>query len=176
MNPSATEVIVRSAVEDDWAALKAVRLAALLDAPTAFGVTHANAAAESDEAWRTRAAGRGRAHFILAFQGESALGIVACIPEDNGDCGLIAMWVHPALRGGATAGALVDAARSRAASLGLARIVLDVAPDNHRAVAFYRRHGFVFLPEWEALDSHPHIRVQKMACTLPIDAPAISIG
>jgi len=176
MNASDTEVIVRSTVEDDWAALKAVRLAALLDAPTAFGVSHADAAAESDEAWRTRAAGRGRAHFILAFQEKIAVGIVACIPENAADCGLIAMWVHPALRGGATAGALVDAAKSRAASLGHARIVLDVAPDNGRAVAFYQRHGFVFLPEWEALASHPQIRVQKMACLLSIDASAISIG
>ena len=55
------------------------------------------------------------------------------------------------------------------------------APGNGRAVAFYQRHGFAFLPGWEALASHPHVRVQKMACALgadllSIDAPAISIG
>ena len=45
---------------------------------------------------------------------------------------------------------------------GHARLVLDVAPENARAVTFYQKQGFVFLPEWEALESHPHIRVQKM--------------
>jgi RimJ/RimL family protein N-acetyltransferase len=40
--------------------------------------------------------------------------------------------------------------------------VLDVSPDNARAAAFYKKQGFVFLPEWEALESHPHIQVQKM--------------
>jgi ribosomal protein S18 acetylase RimI-like enzyme len=39
---------------------------------------------------------------------------------------------------------------------------LDVSPDNERAAAFYRKHGFSFLPEWEALESHPDIEVQKM--------------
>jgi hypothetical protein len=41
-------MIIRPTTEDDWQALKAVRLAALLDAPTAFGVSHRTAAAR----WR----------------------------------------------------------------------------------------------------------------------------
>jgi hypothetical protein len=39
---------------------------------------------------------------------------------------------------------------------------LGVSPDNVRASAFYRKQGFVFLPEWEPLASHPDIQVQKM--------------
>ena len=45
---------------------------------------------------------------------------------------------------------------------GQSRLVLDVSPDNARAAAFYKKQGFVFLPEWEPLESHPHIQVQKM--------------
>lgn len=167
------DVIIRSTTEADWKALKAIRLASLLDAPTAFGVSHASAAAETDAAWRERAAGRGRATFILAFRHghDEAAGMVAYIPAPLQDteqdiereCGLIAMWVAPALRGTGTAAALVDAVKTRACSEGHDRVVLDVAPENLRAAAFYRKQGFVFLPEWEALASHPHIRVQKMA-------------
>jgi ribosomal protein S18 acetylase RimI-like enzyme len=57
---------------------------------------------------------------------------------------------------------LVDAMKASAVSQGHARVVLDVSPDNGRAAAFYRRQGFAFLPEWEALASHPDISVQKM--------------
>jgi predicted dehydrogenase len=51
---------------------------------------------------------------------------------------------------------------SRAASQGHARLVLSVSPDNGRAADFYRKQGFSFLPEWEALASHPDLNAQKM--------------
>ncbi|OLU12288.1 hypothetical protein BVH01_23435, partial [Pseudomonas sp. PA1(2017)] len=41
-------------------------------------------------------------------------------------------------------------------------LFLEVAPENVRAVQFYRRHGFEFLDEWEPIDSHPHILAQSM--------------
>lgn len=164
-------MVIRSTSEKDWEALKTIRLAALLDTPTAFGISHASAAAESEDAWRERAAGRGRARFILAFDAARAVGIIAYIPapaptltvEAVRECGLIAMWVAPALRGSGMAAKLVAAVKARALAEGQTRVVLDVAPENARAAAFYRKQGFVFLPEWEALASHPHIQVQKMA-------------
>ncbi|WP_431478697.1 hypothetical protein [Massilia eburnea] len=53
--------------------------------------------------------------------------------------------------------------KAHAQAKGHARVVLDVSPANERAAAFYLKRGFRFLPHWEALESHPHIRVQKMA-------------
>ena len=41
-------------------------------------------------------------------------------------------------------------------------VYLDVCPENARAAHFYLRQGFVFLDEWEALESHPDIWVQAM--------------
>jgi ribosomal protein S18 acetylase RimI-like enzyme len=55
-------------------------------------------------------------------------------------------------------------------ALGHARVVLDVAPENARAARFYANQGFTFLDEWEALASHPHIRVRKMAWLAPATA------
>jgi ribosomal protein S18 acetylase RimI-like enzyme len=153
---------IRATAADDWAILKEIRLAAQLDAPTAFGVSYATAAGQSDAQWRERAAG-GRIEFLLAFVDGVAVGMIgggtsAATAEYN----LIAMWVKPECRGTDTATQLVAAIKACAAAQGHTRIVLDVAPENARAAAFYRRQGFVFLPEWEPLASHPEIQVQKM--------------
>lgn len=34
-----------------------------------------------------------------------------------------------------------------------------------RAAPFYLKQGFVFLDEWEPLESHPHITLQTMRWT-----------
>lgn len=155
-------IAIRAACPHDWRALKTIRLAALLDAPTAFGVSHASAAAESDEAWRQRASSSAQRTFFLAWDGQQAVGIAAQVVNRLGECHLIAMWVHPAYRGMAVAPQLVEAVKQRAVAGGHRRLVLDVAPGNARAAAFYGKQGFAFLPEWEPLASHPHIQVQKM--------------
>ncbi|WP_202424055.1 GNAT family N-acetyltransferase [Duganella lactea] len=157
---------IRVTTENDWQALRHVRLAALLDAPTAFGVTHASAAAYTEQAWRDRAAGRGPARYLLAFDGDEVVGIVAHVPGASQDLYLIAMWVAPSQRGKAIATRLVDAVKAYAALNGHHRVLLDVSPQNIRASAFYQKQGFTFLPQWEALESHPHIQVQKMAWTV----------
>jgi ribosomal protein S18 acetylase RimI-like enzyme len=160
-------MIVRRTNEGDWAALKAVRLAALRDAPTAFGVTYATAAAITDEGWRARASGAALPAFWLAWDGDAPVGLAGGGVDARGRYNLIAMWVAPALRGAGVARPLVDAVKAHALALGHARVVLDVAPDNLRAAAFYRGQGFAFIDEWEPLASHPHIRVRTMEWLAP---------
>ena len=155
-------IVIRATTVADWPALKATRLAALLDAPTAFGVSHASAAGFSDPDWQQRAVSTAQRTFLLAFDGDHPIGIAAHVVSSAGESNLIAMWVHPAYRGMAVAAGLVSAVKQHAVAGGHARLALDVAPDNARAAAFYQKQGFVFLPEWEALESHPHIQVQKM--------------
>ncbi|CAN7435369.1 GNAT family N-acetyltransferase [Pseudoduganella sp. LjRoot289] len=155
-------MIIRYSTEEDWLTLKEIRMASLLDAPTAFGVSHASALENSDEDWRTRAGRRGKAEFLLALVDGAAVGMVAHTLSGKAELNLIAMWVRPEYRGAAVASALVDAVKASAAAQGHTRVVLDVSPENGRAAAFYRKQGFSFLPEWEPLASHPHIQVQKM--------------
>ena len=153
---------IRPATAADWPALKSTRLAALLDAPTAFGASHASAASFSDAHWQQRAIPTPQRTFFLAFDAKQAVGLAAQVVAGDGECYPIAMWVRSDYRGRDVAAAMVDAVKQRAMDNGHARLVLDVAPENTRAAAFYEKQGFVFLPEWAALDSHPHIQVQKM--------------
>lgn len=148
--------------EAHWPQLKATRLAALLDAPTAFGVTHAQSSANTEDDWRAHAAGRKGIAFFLAWDGDDAVGIGGGVAGGDGRYQLIAMWVRQDHRGSGVAAQLVDAVKAHAVAAGHARVVLDVSPDNVPAARFYRKQGFVFLPQWEPLASHPHIQVQAM--------------
>ncbi len=155
-------MIIRSTTEADWETLKEIRLAALQDAPTAFSLTRATAAAYSDEQWRDRASGRTRVEYLLAFVDGVGAGMSGGFVNLALEFNLIGMWVKPAYRGAGIAATLVDAVKAGAVAQGHDRVVLDVSPDNARAAAFYRKQGFSFLPEWEALESHPGITLQKM--------------
>jgi hypothetical protein len=108
------EIIIRSTKEEDWEALKKIRLASLLDTPTAFGVSHATAMTYTDSQWRDRAAGRGQALFIMAFMNDFAVGIAGHVLSPPSDCNLIAMWVAPEMRGTSTASGLVEAIKAHA--------------------------------------------------------------
>ena len=156
------KLAIRATEAADWQDLKATRLAALLDAPTAFGASHASAAAFTDEDWQRRAASTPQRTFVLAYAGSQPIGIAAHVVSLNGEASLQAMWVKREYRGMEIAAGLVEAVKQLCVAGRQSRLVLDVAPDNARAAAFYKKQGFVFLPEWEPLESHPHIQVQKM--------------
>jgi ribosomal protein S18 acetylase RimI-like enzyme len=155
-------LIIRATTEQDWEILKELRLASLLDAPTAFGLTQATAAAYTDSQWRDRAAGRSPAEYFVALTNGVAIGLIGGHVSPASEYNLIAMWVRPEYRGTAAAAGLVDAIKNCAAAQGHTRVVLEVSPSNERASAFYRKQGFSFLPEWEPLESHPEITLQKM--------------
>ncbi len=155
-------VVIRATGLADWRALKTTRLAALLDAPTAFGASHASAAAFTDEDWQQRAVNTAQRTFVLAYADGQPIGIAAHVVDGQGECSLQAMWVQREYRGREIAARLVDAVKQCTVAGGYPRLVLDVSPDNARAAAFYQKQGFVFLPQWQPLDSHPHILVQKM--------------
>ena len=107
-------MIIRPATEEDWEVLREVRLASLLDAPTAFGVGYASAAANSEVQWRDRAAGRGPGRFLLAFEDGEAVGMAGAVVSAAAQFNLIAMWVRPAYRGAGVAVGLVEAVKKSA--------------------------------------------------------------
>ena len=157
---------IRSTEVKDWMLLKQVRLAALLDTPTAFGVSYQTAALYSDEQWKDRASSAGT-EFWLAVKDNKPVGMIGAAVSGANRYNLIGMWVEPTARGSGVAAQLVEAVKSRAIEKGHDRVFLDVSPDNARASNFYLNQGFTFTDEWEPLESHPHIMVQTMLWTIP---------
>ncbi|MCY1420198.1 hypothetical protein D9M71_358130 [compost metagenome] len=72
------------------------------------------------------------------------------------------MWIRAQFRGFGVAELLVNAVKACAINKGYRRVILSVSPENPRASRFYKKQGFVFVDEFEALASHPRIRVQTM--------------
>ena len=152
---------IRLTQTTDWMHLKRVRLAALLDTPTAFGVSHSTAANYSDEQWKERASST-RTEFWLAFKDHTPVGMIGAAVSGTHRYNLIGMWIEPSARGSGLASGLVEAVKRRAIEKGHDRVFLDVSPDNTRAAHFYLKQGFSFIDEWEPLESHPHILIQTM--------------
>lgn len=147
MNPSLNEFVVRFTKEEDWEILKTVRLESLLDSPNVFSATYDTAEKYSESQWRDRAAHRTQYQYILAIEGARAVGIIGATQNPTLEFNVVAMWVNPKFRAKDIADFLVSAMKEFAMSQGHSRIVLSVSPHNSRAVGFYSRHGFVFIPE-----------------------------
>ena len=133
-------MLVRRLPVADWSDFRDVRLAALRDAPEAFGSTAADAERLDAAEWRRRLAQR--AVFLAEFAGQR-VGLAAGISGDRlGDAELISMWVAPAWRGHGVGDRLVGAVLAWAAAEGLKDVRLWVAHGNARAERLYARHGF----------------------------------
>lgn len=152
---------IRRTLSTDWASLKAIRLAALLDSPTAFGLSYERSSVQTDAQWQAHASGDSPA-FWLAFERDEPIGMIGGVPSPVGRYNLIAMWLTPSNRGSGAARQLVDTVKRHATSLGHRRVYLDVSPENTRAARFYEKQDFSFIDEWQPLASHPHIQVQTM--------------
>jgi GNAT superfamily N-acetyltransferase len=147
---SVSETLISAVQPDDWAALREVRLAALAEAPYAFGSTLAREEALGEPDWRGRIA---RSAYFMARRDGQAAGIAAGVgaraalaaswdEAEPGTAHLLSMWVGPLFRGLGVADALVQAVSRWAHDDGAERVQLWVTDVNLRARAFYRRMGF----------------------------------
>ncbi|MGH3498776.1 MAG: GNAT family N-acetyltransferase [Nocardioidaceae bacterium] len=130
---------------EDWALWRQLRLAALAEAPQAFGSTLAewSGVGDTEERWRDRLS---TVPFnVVARQDGVAVGMASVVVDDEaqGRPELISMWVAPLSRGTGVSGTLISAVLGWAAVAHPGEVVLRVREDNARAAATYRRHGFV---------------------------------
>jgi ribosomal protein S18 acetylase RimI-like enzyme len=134
---------VRAVRVDDWTLWRDVRLAALGEAPYAFGSTLAEWQGEGDTELRWRARLTALPLNLLAYVNGQAAGMVsATAVNPAGTIELISMWVAPFARGQGVGDSLVAAVIEWARGQRAARIALAVVKSNQHAIALYCRHRF----------------------------------
>jgi GNAT superfamily N-acetyltransferase len=145
---------VRQLKPEEWPDLKALRLAALAEAPHAFGSTFEHEQAFSDARWEEVA----RSVIFVAVSDGDLVGMAAADQRDvPGVIRVWGMWVRPDRRrlglGRALLQALVDWARIEKAD----RIRLGVSKSNRPAHELYRTEGFIPTGDRRTLRSDPSI-------------------
>ncbi len=140
---------------DDGQLLKKVRLAALLDTPSAFGSSHAAEVQNSDERWVELAAERaeGSDHATcFALDGDDVVGLVGGHRLDAETVELVSMWTDPSARGRGVGAVLVDAVVEWADG---SAVELWVTRGNDAAQRLYERCGFTVTGDVQPLPSDP---------------------
>jgi ribosomal protein S18 acetylase RimI-like enzyme len=161
------EYHIRRLRPDEWRELRALRLRALADAPDAFGATLAEAEGEPDAAWQLRAGSADRV-VVVAERDGRLVGMASGgrAPVDETAAGLYSMWVEPGARGTGVAGAIVAAVVEWAREAGYPVLGLGVTTTNARAIALYRRLGFVDSGRRFPLRDGSDLEIQIMVRTL----------
>lgn len=160
-------IVVRRIEPGDVAHLKAVRLSALADAPSAFGSTHAAEIQLTDDEWTRRAAraadGREVAMFLAWHVGE-AVGIAGGYrPELSASVvELVSMWTAPPARRAGVARRLVGAVAAWASESDAEVLELWVTDGNSSAIALYEAMGFEFTGDRKPLPSDPALDEVRM--------------
>ncbi|GAB7035737.1 GNAT family N-acetyltransferase [Streptomyces sp. NPDC021749] len=129
---------------DDWTVWRALRIAALTDAPQAFGSRLADWQGEGDreERWRGRLSIPG-SHNLAALLHGKPVGMASGVPGSrSGVVQLISMWVSKDARGYGVGDHLLRAVEEWARQTGAGTLQLAVMPGNEHARALYRRNGF----------------------------------
>jgi GNAT superfamily N-acetyltransferase len=132
---------IRRAQLGDEPILRELRLQALSDAPVAFGSTYEREIARTTSDWQ-RWISSG-VTFILYDQAE-ARGMIAGLRDetDPAVAHLLAMWVHPRIRGMGGADKLVAHVVAWAEIEGAKLLRLNVVQGNDAARRFYERNAF----------------------------------
>lgn len=186
-------VLVRELGPEDWEILRSVRLAALSDAPSAFGSTRAREAAFDEADWRRRLLSGGAtflaslpddagtsAHGASTGDGSAhgastggapelaarSCGLASGFLEDSSLARLVSMWVDPAARGHGVGDVLIKSVTAWAVARGAKSLHLWVTESNAAVLSLYERHGFVLTGERKPLPSDA--RLTEIAMRLPL--------
>jgi ribosomal protein S18 acetylase RimI-like enzyme len=157
---------------DDGPELRAVRLAALADAPFAFGATLAEEAERTDAEWSDRArwgaAGAERITLLARLE-QRVVGIAGGYRDQAGadEVHLVSVWTAPEARRSGLGRRLVGAVIDWAADTGASAVGLWVTRGNAPAQRLYESIGFLETGEYQPLPSDPC--ADEIRMTLQLD-------
>jgi GNAT superfamily N-acetyltransferase len=135
-------VTVREVTGDDWELMKDVRLAALTEAPYAFGSTYEREVAFTEERWRGRISDRSVTYFAYDETDDVTPSGLAGVYVEDGVADVVSMWVRPGFRGRGVGETLLEATASWAKARSFTTLFLWVTDSNAAAQRLYARCGF----------------------------------
>jgi ribosomal protein S18 acetylase RimI-like enzyme len=153
----ATMVMVREAEPDEWELLRDVRLAALSEAPQAFGSSYPREAPFTEDQWRGRVRSERSVTFFAEAADEAAPAGLAGVYVKDGAAELVSMWVRPSARGLGVGQALVAAAADWAKAREHDALYLWVTEANAAARGLYERCGFTATGRRQPLPADPSL-------------------
>lgn len=138
---------IRRLTPEDASAFRTLRLAALLDEPTAFGASYEEESALAPEVLASRLAQHSDRGVFGAFDGDMLVGLVALAREDKLKLrhkGMIfGIYVTPEARGKGISRKLLTQALALAESVpGLLQVNLSVNANKQAAISLYESLGF----------------------------------
>lgn len=170
-------VIIEHLDDQQWSALRDLRLAALADSPQAFWATLAEEGRYDAEEWTRflRAVG-----WFVASRDARPVGLVGALrrPEIADEIEVIAMWVEPLARRRGTAALLLGALREWARTQDTRSLTLWVIDGNEQARRLYERHGFRATGESDVLPTGRFSgadrdeRMRRYVCAVSSDGAA----
>jgi RimJ/RimL family protein N-acetyltransferase len=131
-----------TATADDIDRLRALRLAALHDAPYAFGSKHEDEIKKEESEWQERLK---NTHWCFAVADGVDVGLLAVDRADkdrNSDCWLSSWWIRDEFRGSGIPKLMLNWVEQLCIENKWEKIGLGVWPDNLRAIAAYKKLGF----------------------------------
>jgi ribosomal protein S18 acetylase RimI-like enzyme len=147
------QALIRHLTPSDAADYRAIRLAALQNAPEAFGSTYESEAARPMSGWEERLAAPGA---FGAYLDAEIVGMARFV-QDAGSAkerhkgSVYAMYVAPEARGRGIGSALIEAVIAHASGV-VEQLRLGVVDTNIAAIRLYQRHGFeIYGTEMRAL-------------------------
>ena len=127
---------------DDWKLWRELRLAALTEAPYAFGSQLADWADAPEDRWRERLSVPGAYQLIASLDGTPVGMAGGFLAEEPETAELVSMWIAPAGRGQGVGDALMTAIEDWARDAGARVLKLSVVDGNDLAHNLYLRSGF----------------------------------
>ena len=134
-------ISTRRLTPEDWQLYRRVRLAALKEAPYAFGSTYEGAVDAPERSWRERLADR--TCFIAEVDGVVAGTISITDSAYSRAADITAMWVDPRFRRQGVGNTLLATALDWARAVGHEQVLLWVTEVNVAAQHLYSQSGFV---------------------------------
>ena len=161
---------VRQIRDHEWERLRSIRLEALVDTPSAFATTFAEAEVYSDSLWQERAiagaAGRDQIT-VLAVSGERTVGLTVALGRPGPDLAvvpIVSVFVSPSERRQGVAVRLLDVAEEWARNHGASRTSLWVEEQNAPARSAYASTGYIGTLDRQQMPASPgtwEIRMEK---------------